>query len=56
MGNAISQIRSMAYGSKSAGPKRGSGIGMMPKDSGLSVRRSRPKRLVTALRRGAGLG
>lgn len=56
MGNAISQIRAMTYGNKTAGPSRGSGIGMTPKDSGLTVRRSRPKRLATALRRGTGLG
>lgn len=56
MGNAISQIRSMAYGGKTPAAPRGSGIGTMPKDTSLSVRRSRPKRLVTALRRGTGLG
>lgn len=55
MGNAVSQIRKMAYGKQSVAP-HGSGIGSKPKSTDLMVRRSRPRRLVTALRRGTGLG
>lgn len=55
MADGISQIRTMAYGRASAAPT-GTGIGNVSRPTKLIVRKSRPKRLVTALRRGFGLG
>lgn len=57
MADSLGSIRRMAYGGAAGKVKpQGSGLGSQPRANDLIVRKSRPKRLATALRRGFGLG